>query len=1229
MSESEADRDPIEVLADDFLARFRRGERPAIDQYAARYPELGDEIRELLPALVMLEQEKSIAGPAACDSDLAATPRELGDYLILREIGRGGMGVVYESVQRSLGRHVALKVLPRRALAGSSHLERFRMEARAAAQLHHTNIVPVFGVGECDGVHYYAMQFIRGQALDLIIDALRTLRSNAATPGAAADPADADEDECPSTTELTRALLAGRYGTLPFDREHTSDRTQNDPENLGKKGRIELAVDGPSPQVERAVGSAELSSGGSNAAYYRSVARVGVHVAEALDHAHRHGIVHRDIKPSNLLLDAQGTVWVTDFGLAKAEEGQSLTETGDFVGTLRYMAPERFEGWSDSRSDVYSLGATLYELITLRAPFPETDRLELIRQVAHGTPVPLHRCDRHVPRDLETIVLKALAREPGQRYPTAEQMAEDLRRFAADRPILARRMNAVERVWRWCRRQPILAGATGSVAAALLAAAVLALRYADQQHHFATEKEAAARQIKGLADELRTEKESLRTTLADSNRLLAVRNFDREQAAFEQGQVAEGMLWMIESWRSAGAAGDPAWQRAARANLAEWRPSLPRLRAVLSHPSPVDDAAFSPDGKAVVTCGDDRTAQLWDVATASPIGETMRHDAEVTCVAFSADGRVILTGSNDRTARLWDAAGGRPAGRPIAHAKAVVAVAFRGDGTHFLTGCQDGTVRSWETATGQPSATPVDHGLEMFVVAPSADGKSFLTAGNTSGVRLWNATTGNPAAASLRTDSFVRAAALSADGTMVVVGDQGGAVQLWDATTGRRLSQKLKLHADRIRTLAFSPDGRTILTGSNDKSARLFDAATLQPLGQPIIHDGPVVTVAYSPDGRTILTGSSDHTVRLFDADPRQPLGRLLDGAAIAVYGSDGGSIFAVGGDGAAQYLSAETGQPLGPTLPGKLHVAAMAISPDGRMIVSVADADHSHRWDADTGRPIGPPLSHPGMNVATAHSMAISPDGKTLLMGGQDRTIRLWETETGTPLHAPIPQPGTVDAVAFSPDGKTFATAHDSGTVRLWDLATLNPIGDPLPHAGCVSSVAFSPDGKTLATGCEDSMARLWDVASGTLRVPPLRHPGWVWGVDVSPDGRTVLTGCEDGKARLWEVTTGVRLGPAILHPDVVTSVRFSADGTTFLTEIRSTVHRVFRRAADLPDDPDRIAAWVEVLTGLTFEPIHSSIEVLDNVRWRAARDRLDRLGGPPTTGADQRLDPIVFRRN
>jgi serine/threonine protein kinase/tetratricopeptide (TPR) repeat protein len=442
MTTAGGQRDPVEQLAEEFATRLRRGERPSVSEYVDRYPNLAANIRDLFPALVVMEQFGSVADPgtAHLGPTTGPVPETLGDYRLLREVGRGGMGVVYEAVQESLGRHVALKVLPDGPRRRSATLERFRREAKAAARLHHTNIVPVFGVGEADGVYYYAMQFIHGQGLDAVLAQVRELRA-------------------PETPRPESAR-----GALPRNVNEDS-------------GRGDTAASDSSTH-STLIGQPEER-------YCREVARLSVQAAEALHYAHGQGVLHRDVKPSNLLLDTQGTLWVTDFGLAKADDSADLTGTGDLIGTLRYMASERFRGQADARADVYSLGVTLYEMLTLRPPYDEADRLRLVRRIERGEPTRPRQIDARIPRDLETVVLKALAPDAADRYATAGQLADDLQCFLADRPIRARRHSARERAWRWCRRNPGWATTVGTlvvvVAGALAGLTALWLR-ADRLH---------------------------------------------------------------------------------------------------------------------------------------------------------------------------------------------------------------------------------------------------------------------------------------------------------------------------------------------------------------------------------------------------------------------------------------------------------------------------------------------------------------------------------------------------------------------------------------------------------------------------------------------------------------------------------------------------------------------------------------------------------------------------
>jgi serine/threonine-protein kinase len=406
MSGSASEPDVLGQLAEEFLERCRLGERPAPTEYAARHPELAEQIRELFPALMLMEDVRPGPPTRGDVPPCTDSPRRLGEYRIVREIGRGGMGVVYEAEQESLGRRVALKVLAPGALCDARQAERFQREARAAARLHHTNIVPVFAVGEEAGTHYYVMQYIEGRPLDDVLAELRRLR-----------------DEAGPTTE----------------------------------------------KVPSAASSSSLLSD-PHRPFAKSVAHLGVQVADALEYAAGQGVLHRDVKPSNLLLDVWGSVWLADFGLAKATGTPDLTRSGDLFGTLRYLAPERFEGRADVRSDVYALGLTLYEVLALRPAFDGNNQAELARQITTVEPPRLDRLNPHLPRDLVTIVHKAMARDPGDRYQTAAALAEDLRRFLDDRTILARRVSLPEQAVRWCRRNPAGAG----LVAALLLLTVLA-----------------------------------------------------------------------------------------------------------------------------------------------------------------------------------------------------------------------------------------------------------------------------------------------------------------------------------------------------------------------------------------------------------------------------------------------------------------------------------------------------------------------------------------------------------------------------------------------------------------------------------------------------------------------------------------------------------------------------------------------------------------------------------
>jgi serine/threonine protein kinase len=416
-SASAVDDDQVVRAVQEYLALVEAGQKPDRLAFANRYPDIARALAECLAGLDFVHAavpELSGAGPgralASLDAPDAPQNGTVGDFRIIREVGRGGMGIVYEAEQISLGRRVALKILPFAATMDPRHLQRFQNEARAAASLEHPHIVPVHGVGCERGIHYYAMRFIDGQTLAALVEQQRVgTDSEQSAPDAAIGKEKAAGE--------TAAVAAARTERAPRD-----------------------------------------------AAYFRRVAEWGAQAALAIEHSHAVGVVHRDIKPANLMIDAQGKLWVTDFGLAQIHDDKQLTLTGDMVGTLRYMSPEQALAKRvivDHRTDIYSLGATLYELLTLEPVFTGGDREELLRQIAFEEPKPLRRHNKSIPAELETILFKALEKNAADRYATARELAEDLDRLVKNEPIQARPVGRLRRLAKWIRRRRALAAAYG------------------------------------------------------------------------------------------------------------------------------------------------------------------------------------------------------------------------------------------------------------------------------------------------------------------------------------------------------------------------------------------------------------------------------------------------------------------------------------------------------------------------------------------------------------------------------------------------------------------------------------------------------------------------------------------------------------------------------------------------------------------------------------------------
>jgi serine/threonine protein kinase len=482
-------------VADEFIARLDRGEHPQVEEYVRQTsPQFAAALRDALTQVLLMRQSEVKRG--------VEPPHVLGDFQIIREVGRGGMGVVYEAEQLSLGRRVALKVLPSLAMKGYRDL-RFINEAQAAARLHHTHIVPVYSVGVEGGVHYYAMQFIDGQTLERVVAELSWFT----TPRTQALPV---ESKPPSLEESAHPTVVGQPDTSTTT--HTSSW----------------------------VGTLTVQHSARTGEYYRTVARLGIEAAEALAHAHEHGIIHRDVKPGNMMVDQRGHLWITDFGLAQHQGQPHITQTGDFLGTPCYVSPEQASGGRellDHRTDVYSLGVTLYELLTLRRAFPGTNAREVLRLIERDEPRKPRRCNRAIPVELETIVLKAMEKKPADRYQSAQELADDLRRFLEHKPIRAKPPTLFQHVRKWAERHRTAVASAVSLVLAFLVVIAAVLWWSNQQ--LGDEKGKALIALGEKQEALSREQEALDDNLRLSAKFAIDRGAWREGIALTEKALAK------------------------------------------------------------------------------------------------------------------------------------------------------------------------------------------------------------------------------------------------------------------------------------------------------------------------------------------------------------------------------------------------------------------------------------------------------------------------------------------------------------------------------------------------------------------------------------------------------------------------------------------------------------------------------------------------------------------
>ena len=1136
----------LDQLAEDFARRMRAGENPSIEEYAQRHHELAENIRELFPTLMALEQ-------LAESTDAEADPRQagqdhligkrLGSYRLLRVIGRGGMGVVYEAEDESLGRHVAVKILPTSAF-DPSYRERFRREATAAATLHHTNIVPVFEFGEADGVLYYAMQYIRGQGLDQVLRELSSVGRSAperssATAGALAHSLAHGFDQ-PPARELDATAVAS--ATTPAAKNGSPDSWS------------------PAPS------DAARSSGSSR--YWDNVARIGQQVADATAYAHSQGVLHRDIKPANLLLDTQGNVWVTDFGLAKTDDQRDLTRTGDVIGTLRYLAPEGLSGVSSAQSDICSLGLTLYELAALRPAYDQTDHRQLMKAVEQGVPPRLSRIQRRIPRDLETIIHKSAAHEPSDRYASAAEMAADLHRFLQDKPVRARRASTSEQLIRWCRRNPALAATAATAVGLLILACVsLALLAINQNRHAKQLVEEVQRANRAEEAAVASDNQS-KLALAEAyhNQAQAIRFSDRAGRRFDS---LVALRQAVEALRELPLSNDELQQRRlllrndAIASLGLYDVDRPQ-------PLPPTSSVFAITGSFdKVACSDDSGATTIADLTGKPLQQLPRVGT-FPVGRFSDDGQYFALHARIDEGRyrsidgkyrlqLWHL----PTQTIVRSADLMRGAPVFGPASGRLYWADGSSkIRTFDPATNDTTEIDIDQNVhylrlpadEQLLAAWRHRGRAVYVCQASSGQLVHELD--HPARV------FEAAWAPNHRQLACAVGDFH--VHVWDVAAGTRW-KTLSGHNAEVISVHYSPDGALLGSSGWDQTSYLWDGQDFQQLlampgtitafnqdGQQIVRrrrgvkrglsqlaggqqlfslhaqaatgKGPK-TVDVHPNGRLLVTASADG-YRLWDLVHRQQLAHFRDGTdnnewrrarflgTDAVLTSNYGmaAVWPLKWGESPQKHRLNIGPPT--RLPVQGAIRGCHAAANGRRLV-IATAPNLYLFEASR-------LDHIAFDVIDGGREFIwpvlSPDGKWLVVQRMREPFRVWEVETGQLAHE-FGDATSTALGAFSPDGRWLVTSNRE-SCRLWHVGSWQAELEFPRAATSGLAVSFSHDGRWLAYQFDHQTIRLMDLEQGReiARFQPTK-PGVLAELCFSPENRHLIATTESHYIQVWDL--------------------------------------------------------------------------------------------------------------
>jgi eukaryotic-like serine/threonine-protein kinase len=978
-------------------------------------------------------------------------------------------------------------------------------------------------------------------------------------------------------------------------------------------------------------------------------AKLVAEVAEALDYAHNNGVIHRDVKPSNIMIARDGRPYVMDFGLAKRDGGDvTMTVAGDLLGTPAYMSPEQASGEGfqvDARSDVYSLGVVLYELLSGERPF-RGNRTMLINQVLNNEPRPLRMLDQGIPHDLETVCSKAMAKERSRRYPSAADLAADLRRFLAHEPVLARPIGRLTRLLLWIRRNPKVAALTGTVGALALGT-VVAVAIA------VTNAWSAKREL---------EASTLRMALQNARQLV------------QSGEPADALPWYVQALGLD--SGDPGRESVHRTRLASIMKWSLRPSRVWWQPPPVETACLDAEAR-LLTCG--AVGRIWNLHEPAPASEAIEANPQTDIHCFSAvlgergpmalmtagagtrlrivepksgddvappvdgdtpvnraifgPGGRLLAMARGNTVEVRESATGRPVGIPIQHPDLVNDLAFSPDGRLVLVGYggpEESLGEAWLWQVGSTSREPLrkfPHQDDVFSVVFSVDGRRAVTASFDRTARVWDVETGS-CLVTLEHVDRVSLARLSPDGSLVATSSLTEA-RLWDVAKSIPVGAPMR-HTGEIRILQFNSEGSRLLSAGDDETVRVWDTRNGLPAWEPLPHHARITAAMFTPDDEAVVTACTDGTTRLWEpAQGQHPRVSLQHAFYVrhAEIGGGGSRVVTASEDARARAWDAATGRPLSPALRHKNVVTSASISPDGGKIVTVHEKNSAEQcpariWratDGWTGADLGSDTATfaefiPGTDRILVSGVgwgavwdssprqvswleppgpvaepAESPDGRYAAAFCENGSVRVWSLPDGRSVGKAVSQ-GRVNFLAFCPKGARLVATGNDGKARIWDFATGRLVSTVAHHAP-IRHAAFSPDGTRLVTAGDDRVAGIWDVETGAPLAPQLQHDAPVLRVTFSPDGRLVATGCgydlygASGYFRLWDAATGDFVSLPMRHGAGVHRLEFSPDGRQLLTASHRATDTLLWAVEPTRAPLEQLAEFAEVVAGARLD--------------------------------------------